>query len=183
MKKLQKISLGILYWIWQLTWGALLTIPGLLITAFCIVFLKGKPHRNGFSYIVEIGGNWGGLELGAVALCGSYNTKGGPCYSPSAFEDTRRHEFGHTLQQLIFGPLTLFIVAIPSASRYWYHRIMRKKGKKFCLGWYDSAWFEFTASSWGYKAINWIEDKNDKYLYEGMYKKLQESKKKAKEVV
>lgn len=34
-----------------------MTIPGLLITGFCILFLRGKPHRNGFSYIVEIGGN------------------------------------------------------------------------------------------------------------------------------
>ena len=71
-KKILKILAGVGYWIVSLTWGALMTIPGLLITGFCILFLHGKPHRNGFSYIVEIGGNWGGLELGAVALCGRY---------------------------------------------------------------------------------------------------------------
>lgn len=95
-----------------------MTIPGLIISAFCILFLHGKPHKNGFSYIVEVGGNWGGVELGCVALCGSYSQKDGSCYDPHWFEHTRRHEFGHTIQQLIFGPFQLFIVGIPSAIRY-----------------------------------------------------------------
>ena len=56
-KKTLKILAGIGYWTVSLTWGALMTIPGLLITGFCILFLHGKPHRNGFSYIIEIGGN------------------------------------------------------------------------------------------------------------------------------
>lgn len=34
MNKLNKILLGIIYWTIQLTWGALTTIPGLIITAF-----------------------------------------------------------------------------------------------------------------------------------------------------
>lgn len=146
----KKILLGILWWIWQLTWGALTTIPGLIITGFCILFLKGKPHKNGFSYIVEIGGNWGGLELGAVSLCGNY-------YGISYFEEVRRHEFGHAMQQLIFGPLQLFVVGIPSACRYWYQRIGMSKGKKFEDTWYDSVWFEGSATSWGTKTINKIE--------------------------
>lgn len=157
MSKKDKIIVGTLYWIWQLTWGGLTTIVGLLVTTFCILFLKGKPHRNGFSYIVEVGGNWGGLELGAVALCGSYNTRNSGCYNPKWFEHTRRHEFGHSLQNLIFGPFTLFVVDIPSACRYWYQRIMGKKGKKFAADWYDSAWFEGTATRWGTRAVDFIE--------------------------
>lgn len=35
--------------------------------------LKIKTHINGCSLITEVGGNWGGLELGAVALCGNYS--------------------------------------------------------------------------------------------------------------
>lgn len=151
------ILLGILYWVVQLIWGALLTIPGLLITAFCILFLHGKPHKNGFSYIVEVGGNWGGIELGAVALCGGYTTT---CKNLTWFELTRRHEFGHTLQHLIFGPLMLFIVAIPSVTRYWYFRLTPNKKHKD----YDSIWFEGSATKWGTTAINWIENKNTKIL-------------------
>lgn len=141
-----------LYWLVQLTWGGLLTIPGLLITGFCILFLKGTPHKNGYSYIVEIGGNWGGLEIGAVALCGRYSEN-----DPAWYEHTRRHEFGHSIQQLIFGPFQVFIVGIPSACRYWYQRIARTHGKKFSSAWYDSIWFEGTATKWGTTWVNKIE--------------------------
>ena len=154
-KKILKILLGILYWIIQLTWGSLMTIPGLLVTGFCIAFLKGKPHKNGFSYIVEIGNDWGGLELGAVALCGNY-------FGTPYWDEIRCHEFGHSLfpQHLLMGPLFPFLVGIPSACRYWYQRIMLKKGKTFPQDWYDLFWAEKNASINGTKCINWIENKN-----------------------
>lgn len=150
---MKKVLLGILYWIIQLTWGALMTIVGLLVTSFCILFLKGKAHRNGYSYIVEVGGNWGGLELGAVALCGGYTTT---CPNKDWFEHTRRHEFGHSLQNLIFGPLMLFIVTIPSAIRYHYQNWRTKKGLPNKE--YDDIWFEYTATKWGTWAVNKIEN-------------------------
>ena len=76
----KKVYLGILYWIWSLTWGGLMTYIGLIVT-FALHFVKLigkifnknlaiKTHINGWSIITEVGGNWGGLELGAVALCG-----------------------------------------------------------------------------------------------------------------
>ena len=126
-----------------------MTIPGLIVTGFCILFLQGKPHKNGFSYIVEVGGDWGGLEIGAVALMGSYGQKDGPCYNPNWYEHTRRHEFGHNVQQLIFGPLQLFIVGIPSICRYWYDRLDKKHKSDRGVDWYDSIWFEGTATRWG----------------------------------
>ena len=159
MERFKKIVFAVAYWLVSLTWGALGTIPGLLITLFCIVFLNGKPHRNGCSYIVEVGGNWGGLCLGCVALCGRYSQEDGPCHNPYWFEHTRRHEFGHGLQQLVFGPFQLFLVMIPSAVRYWYDRLHGLKHP------YDYAWFEYTASKFGYKYLNWIEGKNMEYTY------------------
>ena len=154
-RKVRNVFLGILFWIWSLTWGCLMTIPGLLITAFCIIFLKGKPHKNGFSYIVEIGGNWGGLELGAVALCGNYSDT----YS-SFYNHTRCHEGGHNIQQLILGPLQAFIVGIPSAARYWYIRKHPEKNIE-----YDQIWFEYTASKWGTSYVNWVEGTDYKYTF------------------
>lgn len=153
---MKKIALGILYWLIQLTWGALLTIPGLLITGFCILFLKGKAHKNGFSYIVEIGGDWGGVELGAVALCGNYS-------KTTYWDEIRTHEFGHSVfpQHILMGPLFPFLVGIPSACRYWYKRIMEEKyNKHFSADWYYKFWAEKNASVNGIKWINWIEDKN-----------------------
>lgn len=161
--KTKKILFSIMFWVVSLTWGIIMTSIGLLITgALNLVKLIGKllghnltikTHKNGCSLITEVGGNWGGVELGAVALCGNYAKK-----SPTWFEHTRKHEFGHAIQHLIFGPLFIFIVAIPSASRYWYQRIMQKKGKSFPANWYDSIWFEGGATAWGTKYVDWLEE-------------------------
>jgi len=129
-----------------------MTILGLIITGFCIIFLKGKVHKNGYSYIVEIGGNWGGLDLGAVSLCGGYTTE---CPDETWFQHTRRHEFGHSLQNLIWGPLFPFVIAIPSAIRYQYQNYRSRKGLPNKD--YDAIWFEGQATKWGTKAIDKIE--------------------------
>lgn len=50
-----------------------MTLVGLLTSLIVIIFFKGKPYKNGYSFIVEVGGNWGGISLGAVALCGKYS--------------------------------------------------------------------------------------------------------------
>lgn len=150
---MKKIFYAIAYWIGQLTWGILMTFIGALVTLFCLIFFKGKIHKNGYGFITEVFGNWGGLELGAFALCGNYSKTDTIWY-----EHTRKHEFGHSLQNLIFGPLFPFIVAIPSACRYWYDVYMAKKGIYLDEEWYDSIWFEGTATKWGTKAVDWIED-------------------------
>jgi len=147
---MKKIMFIIIYWILSLTWGLLMSITG-FIAVIIALLLKGKPHRNGCSLIVEIGENWGGLNLGCFALCGSYYL-----YNRDWFEKTRRHEFGHSIQNIIFGPFHPFVVGIPSAIRYWYNRLSEKHGKKFPADWYDSIWFEGTATKWGTKIINWL---------------------------
>lgn len=151
MKKAKKICLGILYWILSLTWGILMTFIGLLVTGFVIIFLHGKPHRNGWSYIVEIGHNWGGLELGAVALCARYSTN-----FPRSFDNVRKHEFGHSIQNIIWGPFFPFVIGIPSAIRYWYREYLYKHHKPITTD-YDSIWFEGQATRWGTKIVDWIE--------------------------
>ena len=150
---MKKVILGILYWIGQLTWGILMTIIGIFTAIFCLIFLKGKPHKNGYSFIIEVGGNWGGVNLGAISLCGNYSQ-----IDNYWFEHTRKHEAGHSLQNLIFGPLFPFIVAIPSACRYWYSRYMYKKGIFLSNAWYESAWFEHTATNWGTWYIDKVEN-------------------------
>ncbi len=126
---MKKILLGTLYWIWSLTWGALMTIPGLLVTGFCILFLHGKPHKNG-----------------------SY-------YGTSYWEEISAHEFGHSLwhQHLLMGPLFPFLVGIPSACRYWYQRIMQEKyHKQFPADWYNRFWAEADATKMGLKVKKWL---------------------------
>jgi hypothetical protein len=160
--KTKKILFSIMFWIVSCTWGIIMTTIGALATAGLNLIkfagsvagydLKIKTHRNGCSFITEVGGNWGGVELGAFALCGNYSEK-----NPGWFRHTRYHEFGHAIQHLYLGPLFIFIVAIPSVTRYWYYRIMSVKGAKFSADWYDSIWFEGDATRTGTKFVKWLE--------------------------
>lgn len=160
--KIKQILFSVMFWIVSCTWGIIMSTIGALATGGLNLVkiigkwfgkdLRIKTHRNGCSFITEVGGNWGGVELGAFALCGNYSEK-----HKAWFAHTRRHEFGHAIQHLYMGPLFIFIVAIPSATRYWYQRIMQKRGKKFPYGWYDSIWFEGGATKTGTKFVDWLE--------------------------
>lgn len=46
---------------------------------------------------------------------------------PRAYTCNKEHEFGHSLQSLIFGPLYLLVIGIPSASRALYARYYQSK--------------------------------------------------------
>lgn len=161
--KIKKILFSIMFWVVSCTWGIIMTTIGAVATVGLNLIkvigtwfgkdLKIKTHRNGCSFITEVGGNWGGLELGAFALCGNYSEN-----NKAWFSHTRKHEFGHAIQHLYMGPLFIFIVAIPSAARYWYKRIMQNNGKKFPNNWYDSIWFEGGATKTGEKFVDWLEN-------------------------
>lgn len=65
------------------------------------------------------------------------------------------HECGHGIQNIIFGPLFPFLVAIPSVIRYWYREVIWRKDREryFQLPKYDDIWFEGQATRWGDKYI------------------------------
>lgn len=147
---MKKKFLAVLYWILSLTWGGLMTWVGLLVTGVIIIFFHGKVYSNGFSYIVEVQqskSGWG-LELGAPALA-----------SKGSVEGVRKHEFGHSIQNIIWGPLYLFVIGLPSLIRYWYRRYLHKHHKPITTD-YDAIWFEGQATRWGTKIVNWIEYPN-----------------------
>lgn len=133
--KARKALAAAAYWALSLTWGIIASLIG-AFAALGALCLKGKPEANGPSFIVRIGKGWGGVSMGPFALC-----------SEDASEHTRRHEFGHSLQNALMGPLWPFLVGIPSAVRYWIFAYRRKRGKPNPE--YDSAWFEGTATEWG----------------------------------
>lgn len=70
---------------------------------------------------------------------------GGACFSsgpvifvtPDCEDDTLRHETGHSIQSLIFGPLFHIVVTIPSVIRFCIKRFCNKDHS-----WYLSAWPE-----------------------------------------
>lgn len=130
----------VLYWIGELTWGLLMNIIG-LITALFMLIIGKTPYRVGHTFMFYFGKGWGGVTLGAVIIV---------CEDCSS--STISHEYGHTIQNLIFGPFELFI-GIASAARYWYREIKRKIDPACYLSPYDSICFEGQATRLGLKFL------------------------------
>ena len=104
----------IIYRIWQCTWGILQTLLGLIMF---IMHLKSKHYTYHGAIITE----WNvksSMSLGLFVFVTSE-----PYFAPkyegqiSVEELSNRllvHEYGHTIQSLILGPLYLIVIGIPS---------------------------------------------------------------------
>ena len=124
----------ILFYILNFTWGIIMNIFG-LIGAGAMLVLGKRPLRHAGSITFHIGRNWGGVSLGIFSFV-----------CENASKHTLDHEFGHAVQNALYGPLFPFIVAIPSFIRYWRIRL-----GKLVVENYDDAWFEGQATEWGTK--------------------------------
>lgn len=139
-----------LYFILSYTWGIIMVLVGYLVAGVLEVLrqFNGKfklpiitMTRFGPCLHIKVGNKWGGVSLGQVIITDN---------TPS--EHTLNHEFGHTIQNAIFGPLFIFLVAIPSACWYQIHMYKDKFDKK--IPDYDTAWFEGMATKLGDKYID-----------------------------
>lgn len=122
MSKTKNKILEILYWILSWTWGILLTLPGAIATLIFLI-AKKKPQKFGWEVYTTIGKDWGGLEAGPFFFVCSGSTDYVKC-----------HEHGHGFQNVIFGPLALFVSFIPSASRYWLRKMNTQQKKYLYAG-------------------------------------------------
>ena len=127
-----------LFYILSWTWGIIMSLVG-AAGAFIMTILGYAPFKHGGSIVYRVGHNWGGVSLGMFSFV-----------CEEAQEHTLNHEFGHAIQNCLYGPLFPFIVAIPSFARYWQFTINNKKGIPNKEN-YDDAWFEGQATAWGTK--------------------------------
>ena len=99
-----------------------------------------KLKKCGYCYYLNVGESWGGCNLGMFFLTDSHDSIA-----------TKWHEHGHGVQNCVWGPLTPFVICIPSAVRYWYRefKYSRKGLRPPTL--YDSIWFEKDATLTGRK--------------------------------
>lgn len=91
-----------LYILCQCTWGILQTLLG----AFVFLANAGGPHHFYHGAVVTEWKSRSGLSLGLFVFVGEGAT------GPS--DRMLIHEYGHTIQSLILGPLFLFAVGLPS---------------------------------------------------------------------
>ena len=128
-----------LYYVLSFTWGLPLTLAGLIVGA-ALMIVGYRPSKWLYGYCFEVGERWGGLNLGIVFLC----NKNSPI-------SIKNHEFGHSLQNCVFGIFTIFIVCIPSVIRYWYREIKYNRKGLTPPTAYSDIWFEHQADAWGEK--------------------------------
>lgn len=136
------------FYLLSFTWGLPMTLIGLFVALFMLI-TGHKPTRFGWVWAFELPNVNYGLSVGTFMICPKEDTQ-------SNFE-LKAHEHGHALQNIYFGPLFIFLIAIPSAIRFWYREwIYRKYGyEHYCeLPDYDSIWFEGSATLSGINFLN-----------------------------
>ena len=123
---------GILNVILQCTWGAAQTFLGALLLLWCMVVYHKKPFiYHGDTIYCEFPNKSGSLSLGLFVFL-----------HPKAIdnEHTKRHEWGHTRQSLLLGPLYLLVIAIPSAIWCNFFRKYREKNNIDYFVFYTEKW-------------------------------------------
>lgn len=127
----------IIFYLLSFTWGGIMSFIGLFV--MLVLMITGHKPKLFYNRIyIEVGENWGGLELGCFFIA-----------NKDCSLHIKQHETGHTIQNIIFGPLYLFVIAIPSAIRYQYRELKYYKKGKTPPTDYDDIWFEGWATRLG----------------------------------
>lgn len=133
-----------LFYLLSFTWGLPMTLIGGM-AALGFVMAGHKPEKHGYCMAFRFGSGWGGFSAGPVFFA-----------SKTADSELLAHEHGHSIQNCWFGPLFPFIVAIPSAIRYWWRKLSVNMGKTNLPDYY-SIWFEGQATRVGLKFMENIQ--------------------------
>lgn len=133
------ISHPVVYFILSYTWGIIGTLLGHIISLILLPF--GRFKKFNFTYYVELRKSIdSGLEMGTTFFVGKDCSIHLLC-----------HEFGHGMQNALFGPFVFLLVWIPSVIRFNIRIIRIRYGKPPRSG-YDDVWFEGTATWLGFYA-------------------------------
>lgn len=148
-----------LFYLIQFTWALPQNLVGCI--AYLILSRKYKHERFHNAFITYISKkNFGGVSIGIFIFIN-------PDKKEAWLHDTRIHEYGHTIQSLVLGPLFPFVIALPSVI--WCGSARLNKYRKdndvsyywlYCEGW---------ANLWGarFSKENFISDEMRKRGYFG----------------
>ena len=98
-KKMALIFKRIGFYFLSFTWGIIPTFVGLIVTAVAACFGRVRTFHGRLYSVLGIDG--GCLELGCFFVI---------CESCADSGNLRAHESGHGLQNILFGPLFIFLV-------------------------------------------------------------------------
>lgn len=125
----------------QWTWGLSVNIMGGIAYLICTKVLGYKHQKFGYANIVYMPWEQGGLSMGEFIFMRENHPNKEWTYN------TRIHEYGHTWQCLLLGPLYYPVIAIPSVI--WCHAFAKYREKNNVS--YYKLYCESWANSWGEK--------------------------------
>ncbi len=140
-KKSKSELLDFLFYLVQWTWGLPVNLVGSIAFLICTKIKKYRYQRFGYAYIVYIPWNAGGLSMGLFIFVKEAHKNKKWTYN------TRIHEYGHTWQCLLLGPLYYLVVALPSVIWCNFFDGYRKKNNVSYYKLYCEKW----ANIWGEK--------------------------------
>lgn len=129
-----------LFYLVQWTWGLPVNLVGFIIYLICKL-LGRKSEKFGHAWITYLPWNQGGLSMGLFIFMKADHPDKTWTYN------TRIHEYGHTWQCLLLGPLYYIVIAIPSAVWCNFFEGYRRKNKVSYYVFYPEKW----ANAWGQK--------------------------------
>lgn len=140
-RNVKNTLLDILFYLVQWTWGLPVNLVGGIAYLICTRVLHRRRQKFGYANIVFLPWNSGGLSMGLFIFMKDNHKSEKWTYN------TRIHEYGHTWQCLLLGPLYYIVIALPSAVWCNFFEGYRKKNnvsyyKLYCEGW---------ANAWGQK--------------------------------
>ena len=127
----------LLFWLLSLSWGAPLTLCGLVCGAVLLLCGVKPAVSNGFLCFF-IGNAPGAFSLGPVLFL---PTKAGRMLF--------RHEAGHGIQNILLGIFMPFVISLPSLIRFLWREARIRRGEGRLLPPYESIWFESWATRLG----------------------------------
>ena len=122
------------YYVLQLTWGIIQNIGGGAMWLF--LFLK-NPKRKRWRYRGAFVISWDIAASAGVGMFIFFGHEGSP--------DAQRvmvHEFGHTVQSIILGPLFLPVIVLPSALWAYIPKFEKKRKQGLC------SYYDFYPERW-----------------------------------
>ena len=151
MKKLKVLT--VLYYIIQWTWGLPQNLLGLLLTVIVRLSNKGGIHERYRNAVLT---DW--KKKGWSMGLGMFVFYGHRDCTTDVERMIRAHEYGHTIQSVVLGPLFLPVIGIPSlvwANLPYFRQFRAKKH-------YD--YYRFYPEAWANKAGAWANRLGDYQL-------------------
>lgn len=139
-----------LYVLCQCTWGCVQTLLGLCM------FLQNRhePHHRYHGAVVTTWQKNYSISLGMFVFMTAqpaFQEKVEPVTPmPELISRLRVHEYGHTIQSLLLGPLYLIVIGIPSTVWGWLPSLNRKRQG------HQLSYFDFFTESWANQLGEWV---------------------------